>query len=191
LRYKVLGISTVKTQCCNCTVVHLYCGQHFQGPLDVWYDCDACGACDNTDLSLKRMRWLTTAEFNHRTTFQYTADAENEAYPNAAHAADEDEEDAADENEEDVPVEETPEPVKFELAQCDDDDQTKGEPFVMDATELGTKMRMSYAITYFSCQARTLKGGVRLAQTDSAHFTLRHLVVGLGRSPTGDNVQVE
>jgi len=62
---------------------------------------------------------------------------------------------------------------------------------MMDATELGAKMRMSYAITYFSCQARTLSSGVRLAQTDSERFTLRHLVVGLGRSPTGDNVQVE
>ena len=79
----------------------------------------------------------------------------------------------------------------FKLALCDDDDAVKGAPFIMDATELGTKMRMTYAITYFSCQARTLKGGVRLAQTDSARFTLRHLVVGLGRSPTGDNVQVE
>ena len=80
---------------------------------------------------------------------------------------------------------------KFKLALCDDDDAVKGSPFEMDATELGTKMRMTYAITYFSCQARTLKHGVRLAQTDSEHFTLRHLIVGLGRAPTGDNVQVE
>ena len=194
LRYKVLGISTVKTQCCHCTVEHLYCGQHFQGPLDVWYDCDACVACDNKDLALKRMRWLSTAEFNRRKTFQYTADAENEAYPDAAHAADEDEEDAAhaaDEDEEDAACLSTDTPVKFELALCDDDDAVKGAPFIMDATELGTRMRMTYAITYFSCQARTLKGGVRLAQTDSERFTLRHLVVGLGRAPTGENVQCE
>jgi len=194
LRYKVLGTSTVKTQCCHCTVEHLYCGQHFQGPLDVWYDCDACVACDNKELSLQRMRWLTTAEFDHRKSLQYTADEENEeADEENEEDADENEEDAADENEEDAPVVDTPvdTPVKFELALCDDDDQVKGAPFIMDAAELGTKMRMMYAITYFSCQACTLKGGVRLAQTDSERFTLRHLVVGLGRSPTGDNVQVE
>jgi len=192
LRYKVLSISTEKTQCCHCTVEHLYCGQHFEGPLDVWYDCEACWACDNKELSLKRMRWLTTAEFNHRKSLQYTADEENEedaADENEEDAADENEEDAADENEEDAPVVDTP--VTFELALCDDDDAVKGAPFMMDATELGAKMRMSYAITYFSCQARTLSSGVRLAQTDSERFTLRHLVVGLGRAPTGDNVQVE
>jgi len=196
LRYKVLGVSTIKTQCCHSTVEHLYCGQHFQGPLDVWYDCQECWECGDKDLSLKRMRWLTTAEFDHRKSLQYTADAENEEAdeeneedaPDVEEDAPDVEEDAPD-VEEDAPVVDTP--VTFELALCDDDDQVKGAPFIMDATELGTKMRMSYAITYFSCQARTLKGGVRLAQTDSARFTLRHLVVGLGRSPTGDNVQVE
>jgi len=177
LRYKVLGISTGET--------HLYCGQHFHGPLDVWYDCDACMACDDKELALSRMRWLSAAEFDHRKSLEYTADEENEE------ADEENEDEDAPDEDEDAPDEETPEPVTFELAQCDDDNQVKGEPFTMDAAELGTKMRMTYAITYFSSQARTLKGGVRLAQTDSERFTLRHLVVGLGRSPTGANVQVE
>jgi len=184
LRYKVLGISTGES--------HLYCAQHFYGPLDVWYDCDACMACNDKDLALSRMRWLSAAEFDERKSLEYTADEENEEADeeNEDEDAPDVDEDAPDVDE-DAPDVETPEPVTFELAQCDDDNQVKGEPFIMDAAELGTKMRMTYAITYFSSQARTLKGGVRLAQTDSERFTLRHLVVGLGRSPTGANVQVE
>jgi hypothetical protein len=81
-------------------------------------------------------------------------------------------------------------PQTFKLAMCNDENIAVGEHFVMTTEELGRKMRMTYAISYFSCQARTLKHGVRLAQTDSARFTLRHLIVGLGRSPLGANVQV-
>ncbi len=68
-----------------------------------------------------------------------------------------------------------------------------GESFVMDKKELGSKMRLTHAITYFSnsSQARTIVGGLRLAQTNSRLFTLRHLIVGLGRAPIGADVQVE
>ena len=79
----------------------------------------------------------------------------------------------------------------FLLSHCNDDNEAVGKPFTMGIDELGAKMRMTYAISYFSCQARTLKHGVRLAQTESKRFSLRHLIVGLGRSPTGAKVQVE
>ena len=79
----------------------------------------------------------------------------------------------------------------FELSRVKDEGEVVGESFMMNKTELGSKMRLTHAITYFSAQARTIVGGLRLAQTDSKLFTLRHLIVGLGRAPIGADVQVE
>jgi len=60
------------------------------------------------------------------------------------------------------------------------------------ATELVShKFVPVHAITYDSSQARTLHGGVRLAQTDHPRMTLRKLIVGLGRAPAGCDVQVQ
>ena len=79
----------------------------------------------------------------------------------------------------------------FELSRVKDEGEVVGESFLMDKMELGSKMRLTHAITYFSSQARTIVGGLRLAQTSSRLFTLRHLIVGLGRAPIGADVQVE
>jgi hypothetical protein len=40
-------------------------------------------------------------------------------------------------------------------------------------------------------QARTILGPLRLAQTAHSRFELTHLIVGLGRAPSGDVVEVE
>ena len=79
----------------------------------------------------------------------------------------------------------------FELCRVKDQGEEIGESFIMDKSELGSKMRLTHAITYFSSQARTIVGGLRLSQTNSRLFTLRHLIVGLGRAPIGADVQVE
>ena len=79
----------------------------------------------------------------------------------------------------------------FELRQVKDQGEVVGESFLMTKEELGSKMRLTHAITYFSSQARTIVGGLRLAQTSSRFFTLRYLIVGLGRAPIGADVQVE
>ena len=79
----------------------------------------------------------------------------------------------------------------FELRRVKDQGEVVGESFMMSKEELGSKMRLTHAVTYFSTQARTIVGGLRLAQTSSRLFTLRHLIVGLGRAPIGANVQVE
>ena len=79
----------------------------------------------------------------------------------------------------------------FTLARCDDDNVPIAESFEMKATDIGIKMRLTHAICYFSCQARTITNGIRLTQTRSKFFTLRYLIVGLGRSPVGSVVQVE
>ena len=50
-------------------------------------------------------------------------------------------------------------------------------------------LRLSYALTYASCQGLTLHGVVRL-DTQSSHFTLKHLYVGLSRAKAADLVEV-
>ena len=80
---------------------------------------------------------------------------------------------------------------QFELVAIHDDGARTSESFVVDQKELGSNFRLTHALTYFSAQARTIHGGVRLAQTSRKRFTLLHLVLGLGRAPRGCDVQVE
>ena len=72
-----------------------------------------------------------------------------------------------------------------------DEDQETGECFIMAADDLGKKMCLSYAITYFSSQAHTINGPLRRAQTSNKNFTLRHLIVGLGRGPVSQHIEVD
>ena len=51
--------------------------------------------------------------------------------------------------------------------------------------------RPTHALTIDSAQARTLMGGVRVVETNHSFFSLRRLIVALGRSPTGACVQME
>ena len=80
---------------------------------------------------------------------------------------------------------------QFELVAIHDDGARTSENFIVDKKELGSNFRLTHALTYFSAQARTIHGGIRLAQTSRKCFTLRHLVLGLGRAPRGCDVQVE
>jgi hypothetical protein len=50
-------------------------------------------------------------------------------------------------------------------------------------------LRLSYALTYASCQGLTLPRVVRL-DTQSSHFTLKRLYVGLSRGTAADLVEV-
>ena len=88
-------------------------------------------------------------------------------------------------------TEEDDEKHNFEMVAVADDNQEIGESFIMTPEDLGSKICLSYAITYFSSQARTINGLLRLAQTPSKNFTLRHLIVGLGRGPVSSDIQVE
>jgi len=77
------------------------------------------------------------------------------------------------------------------MARINDEGTTAGEPFTMATSEVPKKLRMTYAITYDSSQARTIYGRVRLVQTDHPRMTLRRLIVGLGRAPEGSQIEVE
>jgi hypothetical protein len=79
----------------------------------------------------------------------------------------------------------------FTVSQVNDREEAVGEPFQLDKGRMAGALRLSHAICYFSCQARTITGGLRLAQTNHKYFTIRHLVVGLGRAPEGGVVEVE
>ena len=50
-------------------------------------------------------------------------------------------------------------------------------------------LRLSYGLTYASCQGLTLRGVIRL-ETDSPNFTMKHLYVGVSRATAADLVEV-
>ena len=78
----------------------------------------------------------------------------------------------------------------IKLDQINDRDEEFGKAFEMVPEEVGEKLLLSHAITCDSSQARTIYGPLRLMQTDHEMVTLRRLIVGLGRAPDGDMVQV-
>ena len=78
----------------------------------------------------------------------------------------------------------------FVFVYVTDDGEDKGCSFELSKEEVATTMRLTHAITYFSSQARTIYGSLRLEDTKNEKFTIRHLIVGLGRAPKGCDVQV-
>ena len=82
------------------------------------------------------------------------------------------------------------ESCEFTLAAVDDHEKPTSQPFTMTQEQLANTMRLTHSFTYYSAQARTIRGPLRLCNTDHKHFTLRHLIVGLGRAPTGSCVEV-
>ena len=62
---------------------------------------------------------------------------------------------------------------------------------MLPTIEVPEKLRLTFATTIDSSQARTLHGTVRLTQTDHQHFSLRRLIVALGRVPHGSQIEVE
>ena len=80
---------------------------------------------------------------------------------------------------------------QFELVTINDDGVRTAASFIVDKKELGSNFCPTHALAYFSTQARTIHGGIRLTQTSHKNFALRDLVLALGRAPRGCDVQVE
>ena len=57
-------------------------------------------------------------------------------------------------------------------------------------TALLKHTRLCHAITYASCQGLTLEGRIFLCDTESPHFTLRHLYVGTSRATSSELLSV-
>ncbi len=72
-----------------------------------------------------------------------------------------------------------------------DDEGVVGESFSLPTDDVPGKLRLTHAITYDSSQARTLYGNVRLTQTSHPRMNLRRLIVGLGRAPASEQMEVE
>ena len=53
-----------------------------------------------------------------------------------------------------------------------------------------TWLRLAYAVTYAGCQGLTLEGVVRLEDTGSPHFSLKHLYVGSSRATAASLLEV-
>ncbi len=75
--------------------------------------------------------------------------------------------------------------TEFEMACVNDKNEKVSETFMMSEEDLAKTMRLTHTFTYYSSQARTITG------EDHRHFSIRTLIVGLGRAPRGDVVQVE
>ena len=90
-----------------------------------------------------------------------------------------------------IAVTEDTEGTEFEMACVNDKNEKVSETFMISKQDLAKTMRLTHAFTYYSSQAPTIRGALRLCDTDHRHFTLHHLIIGLGRAPPGDVVQVE
>jgi hypothetical protein len=77
------------------------------------------------------------------------------------------------------------------LLRVGDKGEQRGEPFTLAVAEVAKNLRLTHAMCYYATQARTIYGQLRLAQTSHRMFTLTHLIVGLGRGPCGDDIEVE
>ena len=51
-------------------------------------------------------------------------------------------------------------------------------------------LRLSYAQTYASCQGKEFEGSLRLHDTQSKHFTRRHLFVALSRAKRAEQIDI-
>ena len=72
---------------------------------------------------------------------------------------------------------------------CDGERVTLDNDLVLTHPQVCQSLRLSYAITYASCQGLTLQGRVRL-ETQSNFLTTRHLYVGVSRGTSSELVEV-
>ena len=84
------------------------------------------------------------------------------------------------------------EEIFYTVQACDEARVTlvgNGETLSLSAEKTGKCMRLSHCITYASCQGLSLDG-VRLLETESPHFTWKHLYVGASRCTSSRTLQV-
>ena len=77
------------------------------------------------------------------------------------------------------------------LRGVDDHARLSEIPIVVATKRAAQCLRLTHAICYFSTQARTITGPLRLSQTNHTYFSIRHLIVGCGRAPEGSVIEVE
>ena len=64
------------------------------------------------------------------------------------------------------------------------------ELLALTYAQVGELLRLSYAQTYASCQGTEFEGSLRLHDTQSRHFTRRHLFVALSRAKRAEQIDI-
>ena len=82
-----------------------------------------------------------------------------------------------------------PKGIFVQVKACDGERVTLDNDLVLTHAQVCQSLRLSYAITYASCQGLTLQGRVRL-ETQSGFLTTRHLYVGVSRGTSSELVEV-
>jgi hypothetical protein len=82
-----------------------------------------------------------------------------------------------------------PKGIFVEVKACDSEKVTLDNDLTLTHPQVCQSLRLSYAITYASCQGLTLPGRVRL-ETQSGFLTTRHLYVGVSRGTSSELVEV-
>ena len=77
----------------------------------------------------------------------------------------------------------------YEVASADEAFVELTNGLKLNHEQASQSLRLSYALTYASCQGLTLKGVVRL-DTQSPNFTMKHLYVGISRATAAALVEV-
>ena len=69
---------------------------------------------------------------------------------------------------------------------------TRGETsLTLPTPEVAGLFRLVHALSIDSSQSLTLQGRVLLVESDHCHFSLRRLIVALGRVPMADMIHVQ
>ena len=79
--------------------------------------------------------------------------------------------------------------IFVEVKACDAEKVTLDNDLSLTHAQVCQSLRLSYAITYASCQGLTLPGRLRL-ETQSGFLTTRHLYVGVSRGTASELVEV-
>jgi hypothetical protein len=75
--------------------------------------------------------------------------------------------------------------ISYEITHISEDTITLG-----DITLAAASLRLAYAQTYASCQDSDFSGTLALWDTDSRHFSMRHLFVALSRAKRAEDICV-
>jgi len=82
-----------------------------------------------------------------------------------------------------------PKGIFVEVKACDNEKVTLDNDLVLTHAQVCQSLRLSYAITYASCQGLTLRGRL-LLETQTPFLTTRHLYVGISRGTASELVEV-
>jgi len=77
-----------------------------------------------------------------------------------------------------------------DLEKCEITREGQAIPLMIPTSEVAKLFRLAHALTIDSSQSLTIHGRILIVEADHCYFSLRRLIVALGRSPTGALVQV-